>query len=80
MKVTPNPMCSSCENCNDAMIDGLAGARLVGQHYMCITPADPFVLEGYTALNKYDEYCVDGFENMSGECKFYKKEREKKED
>ena len=72
MKVTPNPMCSSCENHTDAMIDGFAGP--VGHHDMCITPVDPFVLEGYTALSVHDEYFIDGFENMRGECKFYKRD------
>ena len=71
MKVTPSPKCASCANYSPVIIDGLSGP--VGYYDKCITPEEPFELEGYTPLSmNYDEYFIDGFENMCGECKFYK--------
>lgn len=70
MKVTPNPKCDSCKNHTGVFIDGFSGP--VGYHDMCITPEEPFELEGYTPLTThYDEYFIDGFMDMRGECKFY---------
>lgn len=70
MKVTPNPKCASCENHAGVLIDGFSGP--VGYHDICITPADPFELEGYTLLPMDDDkYFIDDFKNMHGDCKFY---------
>lgn len=82
MKVNPNPMCKSCTNQNLYFIDAGCGPNSfgieyngpVGMHYMCKTPEESFSLEGYTPMSRYyDEYIIDGFEKMHGECKFYKK-------
>lgn len=68
MKVNPNPKCSSCTRCDLVTIDGYSG--LVGTHFMCSIPWEE--MDGYTALGDYyDRFCIDGFKDGRGECKYY---------
>lgn len=75
MKVNPNPMCESCIHQDLYIIDAdcIEYNTPIGMHFMCVTPEELFELEGYTQLGQYyDKYCIDGFQQMSGLCEFYK--------
>ena len=71
MKLNPNPKCASCVWHHSVLIDGFSGP--VGHHDICVLPDYSFKeIEGYTPLAQYDEYFIDGFMDMHGECKYYK--------
>lgn len=71
MNVTPNYMCASCKNHSEVIVDGYYPCP-VGFHHLCVTPEEPFEFNGVVFTSgRNDEFIIDGFENMRGECEFY---------